>query len=230
MNALVMQGRLAWLRRLGHLARPVLAGLPLLLLWPAARHLIESRMSWHMLIEFPLLLAAGWAAHRLSSGWAPLRRIGQHARLLDWHGWSTATYCALVSIVWMVPSALDMALIDGRVALLKVFSLWLAGWLLAGGLARMPAEVLLFLAGNLGWMMATAGLLYAETPTQLCVNYGQNDQVHTGHGLVAWALVIGAIALRQVVRLAGAHDEAQAKPRAEPARDGPRAQRSPRAT
>ncbi len=184
----------------------VLAALPLILLWPAARHLIEARMSWHMLAEFPLLVAAGWAAQRLTSGWAPLRRIGRHARGLDWHGWSTATWCAGVSIVWMIPSALDMALIDGRVAIAKCASLWLAGWLLAQGARRMPAEVLLFLLGNLGWMMATAGLLYIETPAQLCVNYGQADQVHTGIGLVMWALVIGAAGIRQLMR-PGAGDE-----------------------
>ncbi len=182
-------------------ATVALATLPLILLWPGARHLIEARMSWHMLAEFPLLVAAGWAAQRLTQGWAPLRRIGRHARGLDWHGWSTATYTALVSIVWMIPSALDMALIDGRVAIAKCISLWLAGWLLAQGVRRMPAEVLLFLIGNLSWMMATAGLLYIETPAQLCVNYGQADQVHTGIGLVAWALGIGAVAIRQLLRL-----------------------------
>lgn len=194
-------------RRTAHLLQIALASLLLLLLWPAARHLIEARMSWHMLAEFPLLVAAGWSAQRLVNRHAAWRRFGRWARQLDWHGWSTATYCALVSIVWMVPSALDMALIDGRVALLKVLSLWLAGWLLAGGLARMPAEVLLFLAGNLSWMMATAGLLYVETPTQLCVNYGQMDQVHTGYGLVAWALLIGGVALRQLLRWSRSLDD-----------------------
>ena len=209
MTALAMRGcaRAVPRQRLMHLMRIVLAGLPLLLLWPAARHLIEARMSWHMLAEFPLLLAAGWAAQRLASDSRWWQRTGTWARQLDWHGWSTATYCALVSIVWMVPSALDMALIDGRIALLKVLSLWLAGWLLAGGVARMPAEVLMFLAGNLSWMMATAGLLYVEAPMQLGVNYGQDDQVHAGYGLVAWALVIGAIAIRQLLRWSRSADQ-----------------------
>lgn len=180
--------------------RVALAMLPLLLLWPPARHAIEGRMSAHMLAEFPLLIAAGWAAQRLAMAWSPLRRIAAHARQLDWHGWSTATYCALASIVWMVPSLLDMALIDGGVALAKCASLWLAGWLLAGALKRMPAEVLLFLAGNVGWMMATTGLLYIEAPLPLCVNYGQGDQMHAGAGLVVWAVAIGTVALRQMVR------------------------------
>jgi len=209
MTALALRGRARAVprQRLLQLMHIVLAGLPLLLLWPAARQLIEARMSWHMLAELPLLLAAGWAAQQLASDSPWWQHAGAWARQLDWHGWSTATYCALVSIVWMVPSALDMALIDGRIALLKVLSLWLAGWLLAGGVARMPAEVLMFLAGNLSWMMATAGLLYVEAPTQLCVNYGQDDQVHTGYGLVAWALVIGAIAIRQLLRWSRSADE-----------------------
>lgn len=197
-------------RHAQRLVQWLLAALPLLLLWPAARHLIEGRMSWHMLAEFPLLLAAGWAAHRSIAAWTPWQHISRHAHQFDWHGWSTATYCMAISVVWMLPSALDMALIDGRITLLKILSLWLTGWLLAGGLARMPAEVLLFLAGNLAWMMATAGLLYVETPAQLCVNYGQDDQVRTGYGLVVWAVLIGAVALRQVLRLAAPNDGASA--------------------
>ena len=46
-------------------AKVVLALLPLLLLWPALRHAVESRMLLHMLLEWPLLFAAGWAAHGL---------------------------------------------------------------------------------------------------------------------------------------------------------------------
>ena len=52
-------------------ARVLLALLPLLLLWPALRHAIESRMLTHMLLEWPLLFAAGWAAHELLGARSP---------------------------------------------------------------------------------------------------------------------------------------------------------------
>ena len=40
----------------------LLAALPLLLLWPPLRQLLEGSMALHMLVELPLLLASGWAA------------------------------------------------------------------------------------------------------------------------------------------------------------------------
>lgn len=170
-----------------------LAALPLLLLWPALRSIIESRMSLHMLLEFPALFAAGWAARRLF--------IRERAfALLDWHGWTSATFVSGVAAVWMLPSALDASLMSGPVAAAKLASWWLAGVCLADGWRRMDAEVLLFFAGNLAWMFATAGMLYLDTPARLCVNYLQDDQRHTGVGLVLLALVLGALALRQALR------------------------------
>ena len=76
----------------------------------------------------------------------------------------------------------------------------LAGWLLAASWYRMDAEVLLFFAGNLAWMTATAGLLYLEAPAQLCVSYLQDDQQHAGLGLVVLAVAAGGLALRQMMR------------------------------
>jgi len=72
----------------------VLAALPLLLLWPVLRQTIEGRMSLHMLLEFPALFSAGWAAQRLGLR-APL------LHWIDWRGWTGATGVTLVSITWM---------------------------------------------------------------------------------------------------------------------------------
>lgn len=177
-----------------------LAALPVLLLWPALRHGVESRMSWHMLGEFPALLAAGWAAGRLALAAPRARPLRRALAQLDWRGWTSATLASAVAAVWMLPSALDAALMSAPVAAAKVASWWLAGALLASGWRRMEAELLLFLVGNLAWMYATAGLLYLDTPAQLCVNYLQGDQRHTGIGLVLLALALAALALRRVVQ------------------------------
>jgi hypothetical protein len=53
-------------------------------------------------------------------------------------------------------------------------------------------------------MLATAGMLYLDTPARLCVNYLQDDQRHTGTGLVLLAVALGTVALRQVLRSDGA--------------------------
>jgi hypothetical protein len=78
----------------------------------------------------------------------------------------------------------------------------------------MDAEVMLFWIGNLAWMSATAGSLYADAPTRLCVNYLQDDQRHAGVGLVLLALLLGALALRQAMRHASGTQDASGKTRA----------------
>jgi hypothetical protein len=180
--------------------RMVLALLPLVLLWPALRHTVESRMSLHMLGEFPMLFVAGWAASRLCLCHLWARRWLRGQRLLDWRGWTGAVLTSGVALVWMLPSALDATLLWPAAAVAKIVSWWLAGWWLADGWRRMDAEVMLFSIGNLAWMAATAGLLYVDAPTRLCVNYLQDDQRHAGVGLVLLALLLGTLALRRVLR------------------------------
>lgn len=195
----------AWRRALAWL----LALLPLLLLWPALRDELESRMAWHMLVEFPLLALAGAAAGVLQRRRLRARRWLRRQRLLDWRGWTSASVASGVALVWMLPSALDAALLWPAVALAKVGSWWLAGWLLADGWRRMDAELLLFGVGNLAWMMATAGLLYLDAPARLCANYLQDDQRQAGIGLIVLAVLAGAAALRSLL---GRVDEGRAAP------------------
>jgi len=182
------QPRLATASLLG-----ALIALPLLLLWPSLRQAIEGRMSLHMLLEFPALFSAGWAAQRLG-----LRAPWLH--WIDWRGWTGATWVTLVSIAWMLPSLLDLSLMSPPVAAAKVASWWLAGWWLADSWRRLDAEVLLFCIGNIAWMTATAGMLYLDAPQRLCVNYLQDDQRNAGIGLVLLAIVLGVVAIRRAMR------------------------------
>lgn len=195
-------------------ARMVLALLPLALLWPALRHTVESRMSLHMLGEFPLLFVGGWSASRLCLGPLRARRWLRGQRLLDWRGWTGAVLTSGVALVWMLPSALDAALMSPAAAAAKIVSWWLAGWWLADSWRRMDAEVLLFFVGNLTWMAATAGLLYLDAPARLCVSYLQDDQRHAGVGLVLLALLLGALALRRAMGRAPGPQEACGQARA----------------
>ena len=181
--------------------RVALALAPLLLLVAPLRHAIESRMSLHMLLEFPLLLIAGWCAGRLWLGSMRARRLLRATRMLDWHGWTTLVLVGGIALVWMLPSALDAALLSPALNLLKIASWWLAGWLLADGWRRMDAELLLFFVGNLAWMTASAGLLYIDAPVRLCVNYLQDDQRHAGIGLVVLAALLGVLAIRRAMDL-----------------------------
>ena len=167
--------------------------LPLVLLWPALRHGVESRMSLHMLGEFPVLLIAGWSASRLCLRRVRARRWLRGQRGFDWHGWAGATLASGVALVWMLPSALDASLILPNVAVAKLASWWLVGWLLADSWRRMDTELRIFFVGNLVWMLATVGLLYVDAPARLCANYLQDDQRRTGIGLVLSALALVAL-------------------------------------
>jgi len=152
---------------------------------PPLRHALEASMALHMLVEFPLLLAAGWAAGMC---WPRLFRVPACA---DAEGLSSALLLAATSAFWMLPVALDLALLGPGVAAAK-FASWLAaGVALASGARRWRRELRLFLFFNLAWMTATAGLLYRESDSRLCVNYLAEQQLWAGNGLLALALLLG---------------------------------------
>jgi hypothetical protein len=173
--------------------------LPVALAIPVVRHTIESRMLLHMMFEFPCLMASGWASGRMLK-----RAVPAAARALafvDWQGWAGASLALFVTMAWMIPSALDAALLSPSVATFKMASWWLAGVMLAGSWSRLSPEVLLFAAGNATWMMATAGALYIDAPQRLCASYLQDEQRYTGIALLAAALAIGILASVRATRL-----------------------------
>ena len=147
-------------------------------------------MVLHMLVQIPLLLLAGWAA----ATWLPRRSAAVLARA-DPLGLLGATLAACVLTYWMVPAALDLAVLDKRFGGAKYLSLWLAGLAFAQGWPRLGAVLAAFVLGNMAWMMVTAGLLYREADVRLCVSYLQDEQAVAGAGLVAWGLVALAAAV-----------------------------------
>lgn len=179
---------------------PAIAALPVLLLWPELRHAIESRMLLHMLLEFPMLLCAGWAAQRLGRDRPWLHQANEAWQWLDWRGWTSASLLSATSALWMFPTLLDLSLLWPAVAVAKHGSWWLAGWAIASGWHRLDPELRLLMLGNLAWMSGTAGLLYLEAQQRLCVNYLQDDQRHTGIGLIVLAVLLGAWAMREMMR------------------------------
>jgi hypothetical protein len=159
---------------------------PTVLLLDVARQWLESRMLVHMLLEFPWLLMAGAAAAKTLVKSSPTwdRTLAR----IDWRGLLGLVLVSCVSALWMVPAALDAALVDPAVAALKYLSWWLAGAMLALGWMRTDPVVRMFFVGNLAWMFATAGLLYTDAEQRLCVNYLLNEQVWTGRALIGLAV------------------------------------------
>ncbi len=128
------------------MARAVLASIWLLLVL-LSRGWLEAHMARHMLLQFPLLLLGGM----LLAGWLPLvwrRRIGYYNQL----GLNGMVYASLLTSVWMIPSALDLALAEPGINLAKLCSLFLAG--VALRLSWQPAGRVLQGFFLIGWATA----------------------------------------------------------------------------
>jgi hypothetical protein len=167
-------------------ARWVLEAVPILLLFDPLRHVLESRMLFHMMVEFPLLLAAGWSFGK---------RLRRGADAIDAHGLLGITLASAVAAFWMIPAALDASLLWMPVQVAKLATWWLAGSLLARSWPRLSVETMVFFLGNLAWMVATVGFLYESTGSRLCVNYLVDDQQLTSYALVALGVLLGSLAV-----------------------------------
>ncbi|WP_407280993.1 hypothetical protein U5817_12650 [Aromatoleum evansii] len=145
-------------------------------------------MARHMLLQFPLLVLAGVA---LASSLPPRARTSIAA--FNAHGLAGLLLCLLVSGFWMIPRALDQALLSPHMELAKFATLLAAGgalqlsWRLAGTIIQT------FFIGNWAWMTAVAGLLYQDVSARLCNAYLLDEQVFAGRGLVVLAVVVPSV-------------------------------------
>ncbi len=187
MDAAVAATKLGGARQVG--AWTALLASALFLTLPL-RQFVESRMAMHMLVQFPLLLACGWLLSRLAVG---VRPVWRHFDALNAHGLLGIASTSCVLAVWMVPAALDLALLSEPMRWAKYATLCLAGLLLGRSYPRLNAELEVFFVGMLAWMMATVGLVYQTMPQRLCVNYLIDEQRWTGVGLVVGAWVLGLV-------------------------------------
>jgi hypothetical protein len=99
-------------------------------------------------------------------------------------------FVSLVGAGWMIPKALDDALVDWRVAAFKYIGLPLCGGLLSASVRRANVVIKLFFLGNFCWMSAIVGMVYLDQPIRLCNAYLQDDQIWAGRGLIALAIVL----------------------------------------
>lgn len=166
-----------------------------LLAWPAARQALEASMTRHMLVQYPLLMLAGWLiAAALPGRWL--------ARLDRWnaHGISGLLAAALMLAILMIPRVLDLALVDGRIETLKYLALLACGaairlsWQAAGLLVQG------FFLGNALPMMVVAGNLYETSPMRVCNAYLLDDQERLGRMLVWIAAAIAVVWFAWLVR------------------------------
>ena len=183
-------------RRPGVVAAFAFGGL-LVLALPPMRRLLESSMTLHMLVQFPLLVLAGWLLARTVP--APWR-----ARADAWnaHGIAGLLACALVLMLLMIPRLLDLALTDLRVEAAKWLALLAAGAALQLSWQRAGLVVQGFFLGNLLPMTAAAGQIYQDATVRLCNAYLLDDQATLGQGLVVLSALAAVAAIAHIMRRA----------------------------
>lgn len=159
------------------------------------RELLESRMTLQMLVQFPLVIVAGWLiARAMPPGWR------RHVDRWNAHGIAGLLAAALVLAVLMVPRVLDLALVDARVEAAKGLALVGCGAALQLSWRRAGLLVQGFFLGNVLPMTAAVGLLYEESPLRLCNAYLLDDQARLGQGLVAMAVLVGVAWFAHLLR------------------------------
>lgn len=151
---------------------------------PPVRHAMESSMTAQMLVQLPLLFAAGVM-------FAPAVSPAVRARLHRWNQWGLTglMLTSLVAAFWMLPRSLDASTAQPFMAVAKHLTVpffiglpFALSWPRMGFVLRgiFLAEVVATFF-RLGW-------LYRVSPIRLCNNYGLDDQQRLG----TYMLVLGA--------------------------------------
>jgi hypothetical protein len=176
-------------RKLLHAISLAFAISPCILFWASARTALESSMALHMGVEFPWLFSAGVALAFYSS------RFGFKSKSLDPVGLLGCLIALLTTAFWMLPVALDLALIYPGWAAFKYGSWYFAGLLFLPAWQRAHPALKIFFVGNQVWMLFTVGLIFQDLDSQLCVSYGVPSQQVAGQMLVFLGSVLACVYL-----------------------------------
>lgn len=154
---------------------------------PPARVLIEQSMLWHVAVQMPLLLLAGALLQGLADGGALSRRFEA------WNRYGLTGFIAAQGVLawWMLPLAVDRAVVLPSADAAKLLSLLACGALLAHSFRRSPRTLQLFAVGYGSTMLVSAGLYMAGTDRRLCNAYALDTQLAAGRGLVALGVGLG---------------------------------------
>ncbi len=178
------------------------ATLLVLLALPWSRAWLEASMTRHMLVQMPLLAAAGFVlARALSADWR--ERLRARA--------GGVVPCLLLAMAtttfWMIPRALDLALEQGSAEAAKFLSLpLLAGVPLALAWPHIGIFGRGFVWSNLASMLAVLGWLYRAAPIRVCNAYGETSQFTAGTWMIVLAVTIFAAWLASLLLSpAGSH-------------------------
>ena len=156
---------------------------------PPLRGVIEQSMAWHMVFQMPLLVAAGALAART------LPALGLPGKWVSFNLFGLTGFMAAQGVIayWMLPSAIDRAVVDPAFDVLKLLTLFVSGILLRDAFQRAPMALQLFFIGYWVSMMCWLGIYFATTDLRLCNAYSLESQLRTGWGLLALGLLLGFV-------------------------------------
>ena len=154
---------------------------------PPLRRVIEQSMAWHMVFQMPLLVLGGWLAMRALPPYISIPRLASFNQF----GLTGFMAAQVIVAYWMLPSAIDRAVVLPSADVLKLLTLFITGMLLADAFKRAPGALQLFFMGYWVSMMAWLGIYFATTDLRLCNAYSLQSQSNTGWGLLALGVVLG---------------------------------------
>jgi len=146
-------------------------------------------MVWHMLVQMPLLVLGGW----LVAGHFGARQTPDFLERFNRFGLTGFIAATLIAGYWMIPSAIDRAVVMPGTDFAKIITLWLCGAALRHSMQRAPMLVQVFFLGYTLPMMVWLGLYFATTDLRLCNAYSLESQLAAGKALVVLASAAGAL-------------------------------------
>ena len=163
---------------------------------PPLRSLIEQSMLWHMVIQMPSLVLGGWVVM------GAIRNTVVPAAMAAWNRYGLTGFIAAQAIAayWMLPLAIDRAVVLPAADGAKVVTLLACGALLRHSVDRAPAVLQLFFIGYAVPMMIWLGLYFASVDLRLCNAYSLESQVRAGYGLAVLAFALGALWLLKMLQ------------------------------
>ena len=149
---------------------------------------LEATMVGHVVVQIPLLAAAGWLVGRAA---APAVDRSGVADNLNRDGVAGLIVAVSASLIWMLPRSLDAALTVPLAEVAKFASVpLLIGLPLGLSWHRLPTLVRGFVWANLVSMLAVLGWLYLASPLRLCNNYLVSQQERLGSVLLTIAVAL----------------------------------------